>query len=200
MKRISGRMFRVLEDRIIRHFRETHAPVKELSLATSVGIFWALTPLVGIQMSLVAATWAIFRFFGLHFHLGIAIAYVWITNPATLPFFYYGFYVVGRFCFLFLDMEITAITMETIQQLLFDNSKLDFWSRVAEWVRLLTKDLGQPMLVGSFLVGLPCAVIGYPLTARLVNAHRRRVAHRMNMDLEQWEDRFVYHKTTTPDI
>lgn len=192
-----GRIRSLLDDKLVRHFRETHAPVQELSLATSVGLFWALTPLVGIQMSLVAATWALFRFAGLRFHLGIAIAFVWITNPATLPFFYYGFYMVGRFFFLWLDVELKAISIGTIQQLLLNNQQLDFWTGVSEWIRLLTQDLGQPMLIGGLIVGLPCAIFGYFLTAKLVNSYRRRLAHNMDLNLRQWEDRFVYHKETT---
>lgn len=78
--------YRLVHRQIIVPFQQSHAPVKEVCLGTSIGIFWSFTPLIGIQMYLGLITWVLLRLIGIRFYMPIAIAMIWITNPITLPF------------------------------------------------------------------------------------------------------------------
>ena len=62
-----------------------------------IGMGWAMTPLVGVQMYLVFLTWLFTRrFFKWDFSLPIGLAWTWVTNVFTVPPFYYAFYVTGK--------------------------------------------------------------------------------------------------------
>ena len=62
-----------------------------------MGVAWAMTPLVGIQMYLVFMTWLIGKkIFKWSFSLPLGLAYTWLTNVFTLVPFYYAFYATGQ--------------------------------------------------------------------------------------------------------
>lgn len=191
----------ILDDKLIRHFRESHAPVSSLSLGTAVGLFWALTPLVGIQMMLTTATWVVFKSFKIKFNLPISLAWVWLTNPFTMPFFYYAFYMAGHLLFQIFDPETMRISFDLFKSTLAQANEMNLMDGVMHWVRFIAHDLGWPMIVGATLIGLPSAIISYPLTFRFINNHRRHVAENHNMTLEEWENRYVYktHQEHTPE-
>ncbi|MCB1137578.1 MAG: DUF2062 domain-containing protein, partial [Leptospiraceae bacterium] len=89
----------ILDEKLIRPFRESHAPVQELALGSSIGMFWAMTPLVGIQMYLVTMTWLLMKLLGRKINLAVALAMVWISNPITMGPLYYAFYKTGYIAF-----------------------------------------------------------------------------------------------------
>lgn len=62
------------------------------------GLALALTPLVGVQMPLVAAVWSIVRLVrpSLNFNLVVALAWTWTTNVFTVPPVYYVFLQTGN--------------------------------------------------------------------------------------------------------
>ena len=190
----------IIDRRIIRHFRETHAPVHELALASLVGIFWALTPLVGVQMSLVTGHWVLMRLMRLRFNLPIGIAWVWITNPITMPFFYYGFYLVGVLSYKVLGIQIDWVSFDSIKQALRQAEAMTAWEGLRFWMGYMVGTLGLPMLIGGFVTGIPCALAGYPITRSLVNAYRTKQAAKLGMTLYEWEARFVYRIEMPPLI
>lgn len=60
-----------------------------VSRAVGIGLFWAWQPL---PLQMVGAVWfAIW----LRAHIGLAVAMVWVNNPFTLGFIFYGNYAVG---------------------------------------------------------------------------------------------------------
>jgi len=193
------KLYRILDERILKHFRKSHAPAREIALASAVGLFWALTPLVGIQMTLVAVTWVLFRIVGLRFNLPLGAAWVWITNPLTMPFFYYSFYMLGVYSFQFLGFDVRFVTFESFNLALAQGNALGFWEGASYWVKFMAVELGWPMLIGSFVMGLPIAILGYPLTARLLNSYRSKLAARHNLTLAEWEDVYVHKTRPKPD-
>ncbi|MBX7058394.1 MAG: DUF2062 domain-containing protein [Leptospirales bacterium] len=188
----------VLDQRILRHFRESRSPVQELALASAVGIFWALTPLIGIQMLLVGAAWALLRPLGFRFQPAIAMAWVWLTNPITMPPFYYGFYITGYWIFRAAGAEMQAVGFDAFREVLQQSLQMGVADGLLFWLKYMATELGWPMLAGGFAIGAPCAALGYPLTIALVNRFRRSAAARLGLSLTQWEDRFVFHRH--PDI
>jgi uncharacterized protein (DUF2062 family) len=114
-----------------------HLNRRSVSMAFLVGIFIAVAiPLPG-QMALAALAALYFRC-----NLPIAVALVWITNPVTIPFFFYIAYVLG--CFV-LQIPPNEFKIElTIQ-----------------WFAQELERLLPPFLLGSFILGAILACIGY---------------------------------------
>lgn len=82
---------------VIPLMRSPHPP-EYTARGVMVGLFWAMTPLIGIQMVLVFLTWLIARRKpGWDFSLLISVAWTWTTNVFTLIPTYYLYYVTGKF-------------------------------------------------------------------------------------------------------
>ncbi len=192
------RILTILDQRLVRPIRESHASAGELGLAAAIGLFWALTPLVGIQMILATFNWVIFRSLKIRFYLPVAIAWVWITNVFTMPFFYYAFYIAGYYFFHLIGAEITLISFATLKTTLDQTNNMNMINGVIHWMRFIVNDLGWPMVAGALLMGIPSALSGYYVTVRLVNNYRRRLGAREGMSLTEWEDKYVYKKELTP--
>ncbi|MGY8991135.1 MAG: DUF2062 domain-containing protein, partial [Rhodospirillales bacterium] len=76
--------------------RSAHSP-EYTARGVMVGMVWAMTPTVGIQMGLVFGTWLFTRkFFKWDFSLINGMAWTWTTNVFTLIPIYYTFYITGQ--------------------------------------------------------------------------------------------------------
>ena len=109
----------------------------------ALGLFIGFTPTFGVQILL-----AILFAFLLRQNKIAAFIGVWVTNPFTAPFIYGVEYEIGR---MLLGMPPLGIDH-------FD-SKL-IWSLGAQ--------VGEPLLLGSLVLGIPAAFIGYAVTVRLI--------------------------------
>lgn len=140
----------------------------------AIGMFWALTPLVGIQMYLCLMTWFIFRFSKkLNFSLVIACAWTWVTNVFTMLPTYYLFYATGQV----MRGQWQNITgyetfLNSWHAAFVDSS--DLWQSMLDLMKLLARELGLSMGIGC----LPYAVVGawlsYWLSLKYVQRKRRR--------------------------
>ena len=76
--------------------RSVHAP-EHIARGVAVGLAWALTPTVGIQMAFCFVTLVIARrIFKWEFHLLVSLAWTWFTNVITLLPSYYLFFLTGQ--------------------------------------------------------------------------------------------------------
>lgn len=187
--------YRLVHQQIIVPFQQSHAPVKEVCLGTSIGLFWSLTPLIGIQMYLGLITWVLLRLVGIRFYMPIAIAMIWITNPVTLPFFYYIFYVTGIAAYNLLGWDMSAMNFARILEVIDHSSSLELYEGLKYWSAFLINDMGAPMFLGGFLIGIPSAITGYPVTKSLLNGFRERQAEKEGLSLQQWEEKYVRKET-----
>lgn len=126
-----------------------------LARGVLVGMMWAFTPLVGIQMTTVFLTWIVAKkCFKWHFSLPIAIAFTWVTNVFTMIPVYYVFYVTGKI----MMGDWTNITgwnkVKTITQETFMGD-YSAWESVSLFFKMLLQDWGLAMALGC----LPWAVI-----------------------------------------
>lgn len=81
---------------IIPLLRSQHPP-EFTARGVMVGVFWAFTPLIGVQMYLVGLTWLCARLLPKYsFNLLIALAWTWVTNVLTIVPMYYTFYITGQ--------------------------------------------------------------------------------------------------------
>lgn len=158
----SGRSFSLFQKlgRLIKYrlviplIRSPHPPEYK-ARGVAIGMAWAMTPLVGIQMWLVFMTWAFLRkVFKWHFSLPLALAYTWVTNVFTMVPVYYGFYVTGQI------MRGNGAHIRGYQNLkhIIETTFLadyDFYQKWALFFKLLLKDWGVSMAVGC----IPWAVV-----------------------------------------
>ncbi len=121
---------KLLEDPNLLHLNKY-----SVSGAVSVGIFVALIP-APFQMVLAAVMALIIRA-----NLPISVVLVWISNPITMPPIFYFTYLVGA--------QILQVPLPDIE-----------FEFTTEWLMQEFGAIWQPLLFGSLLVGLICAVAG----------------------------------------
>jgi uncharacterized protein (DUF2062 family) len=121
------------------------------------GLFWGLTPTVGLQTLEILATWFIARrWLRRDSSLLQAMIWVWVNNPLTMLPMYYTFYVTGQ---LLTGRPATAIGYDT-------------------FTRSGVTDLGMPLLVGAVPYATAGAMLGYRWALKVVQRRRERLAAR----------------------
>lgn len=139
----------------IQRFKELNGNPHYIALGMAVGIFVSFTPTIPIQ-TVIAVPIA----FILRGSKSAAAIGVWLSNPVTLPFFYYVEFKMG--CLLL-------------------GRSISFKARY-ESVTLILKlgwDVTLVMMVGGVFLGIIAAVITYFVTRRLaVAVHMKRQAAR----------------------
>lgn len=134
------RQFKLNLIRLVRLRAEPDAIARGMAL----GLFVGMTPTFGIQMIL-----ALLFAFILRQNKIAALVGVWITNPLTAPIIYGVQYEVGR-VLLGLSHPERAIQFnyETLSSL--------------GW------QVASPLCLGSAVIGIPVALIGYALTLHFI--------------------------------
>ena len=85
---------RLVKFKILVPILRSNQPPSYTARGSLVGLIWAMTPLIGVQMYLVFMTWLIAKkFFKWDFNLPIALAWTCVTNVFTLAPTYYLFFV-----------------------------------------------------------------------------------------------------------
>ena len=123
-----------------------HFNRRAASRAALVGLFFAFVPLPAqMVMALPVCIW-------LRANLPLTFAFVWITNPITIPPIFYTTYKLGN-----LFMGLAPIDSDFVM----DSAWL--WSRMG--------DIWQPLLLGSLLCGVAFSAVGYTLIDFLWRRH-----------------------------
>lgn len=136
--RIKGSSLRFL-GKLIHEPNLWHLNRHSVSRAMAIGLFWAMIPMP-MQM-LAAALCAL----PARANLPTAAGLVWITNPLTMPVIFYFNYRVGAAL-----LGTPAFGMPPEMSL--------------AWVGRLLQTQWQPLLLGSIVVGIVLAILGYCLT------------------------------------
>ena len=80
---------------VIPVFRSTHS-AEYTARGVANGVFWGLTPTVGLQTLEITAVWFVGKtLFERNSSLLQAYIWVWVNNPLTMVPMYYAFYVTG---------------------------------------------------------------------------------------------------------
>ncbi|MBU2643468.1 DUF2062 domain-containing protein [bacterium] len=181
---------------LIQPLVESVSPIHETALGAAIGMFVGLTPTVGLQMWIVFIIWLGFRYFlKLRFDLLVSTALVWISNPFTMFFLYYGFLVTG-YTFLSisgihagpLDLSYAAFNHQLSQAI--DTQQYSGIEIIANGTRFLLVDLGYPMLIGCLFYAIPFSVLSYALSKRYLTIYRMQKAKKMGLDYEKWRELF----------
>lgn len=157
--------------------RVLHAndPPHALALGFAIGVFIAMTPTIGAQMVIAAAIAAAFRANKI-----LSMAAVWISNPVTMLQIYYTNWRVGQYF-----VETSRVSGESVEgqithiiasigglgNLFFHLFDRIFWSEVLR----LVWDLGVELWIGSFVVGVACALPSYLLVRWAITLYRQYV-------------------------
>lgn len=158
---------------VIPLLRSPHPPEYKAK-GVAVGLAWAMTPLVGIQMWLVFMTWITARkVFKWDFSLPLAIAWTWLTNVFTMIPTYYIFYVTGQI----MRWQVDSIGGYTNLSRIIRNtfmSDLDFYDKWVLFFKLLLQDWGVSMALGCLPWAVLFSICGYYMTLRLLRARANR--------------------------
>jgi len=153
--------------------RSVHSP-EHTARGVMVGMVWAMTPTVGLQMPLVFVTWLVARrLFRWDFSVVIGMVWTWTTNLVTLVPAYYVFYVTGRFM-LGHGAGMTAYGEfhTLLDRSLATGADPGWYESMTGSFAAVFYGWGVPMLVGC----IPWAIIGgwvsYVCTLKFVGHYR----------------------------
>jgi uncharacterized protein len=159
---------------VIPIFRSRHT-AEYTARGVANGVFWGLTPSVGVQTIAIVATWFVLRKALRHdSSLLQAFIWVWVNNPITMIPLYYAFYVTGLW--LTGDAE-GAAGYGAFGVLWSANEDAGWLTRVTS---ILTA-IGVPLVIGSLPYALAGTALSYRWAVRLVRRRRRRVEARTRL-------------------
>ncbi len=131
-----------------RQLRELRGKPHEISLGIAIGVFIGITPTVPFHTVLAVSLAILLRASKLAAALG-----VWVCNPLTIPFFYYGSYRLGRF--------VLGLSELSLPQ------DYSFISLIQ-----LGQHVTVAMLHGGVLLGILPALLAYILTLKFTRSPR----------------------------
>ena len=153
---------------IIPVFRSRHT-AEYTARGVANGVFWGLTPTVGLQSLAILATWfAAGKLFRRESSLLQAFIWVWVNNPITMIPLYYTFYVTGLW--LMRDDRL-GTGYEAFVDLWSANSDRPLFERLT----MVAATIGVPIVLGS----IPYALVGAGLSYRWAASVVRRRRHHL---------------------
>lgn len=149
-------------------FRSTHG-AEYTARGVANGVFWGMTPLIGLQTLGILATWIIGRrVFGKDGSLLQAFIWAWVNNPFTVVPMYYGFYVTG----LWLTGHAGQSTGYASFVATWDATENAGW---LERARGLAQAVGVPLLVGCLPWAALTSTLCYKWSEGVVRRRRERL-------------------------
>lgn len=122
-----------------------------IALGVAIGIFFGLTPTVGLQtMFVLAMLFVTRRFF--YFNGAAALAATYVSNPITMLPLYYFWYRLGA------SVTGGTATRQQLQSLIAANGFSEWLDAVA----LVGAEIVGPMFLGAFITAPIGAAIAYP--------------------------------------
>lgn len=167
---------------IVPLMRSRHTP-EWSARAALIGLGWAFTPSVGIQMPLVFVTWVIARrLFKWDFSLLQGLAWTWTTNAFTALPCYYVFFLTGQIMLgRWSDLSGYDSFLKLFHAVFADDLTLLATTRAVS--RVLVLEWGAAMWIGSVPWAILTGWVGYRLTLRFVTAYRRARTRRIERRL-----------------
>ena len=169
-----SKLRRLVHLRLVVPLKRSPHPPEYTARGVMLGVFWAFTPLIGIQMYLVVLTWILARWHPrTDFSLIVALAWTWVTNVLTMLPIYYVFYVTGQ---LFLGHPDEASGYRYFvaqwQEAFAENDQ--FLDQIYAYARLVANEQGLPMAIGCLPYALGTSWLGYRWSLRFLIERRRR--------------------------
>jgi len=127
---------------------------RSLAAGFAVGVFFSFTPLVTLHTVLALVVAVVLRL-----NKVTTLAGVWVNNPYTMPFVFYGSFRLGEWI---LGMRVSPPSFE---------------SYTLQTVLKAAVPYAAPLFLGTTIVGIAAAVLGYIVVYRIaakVKSARRK--------------------------
>lgn len=174
------RLTRLLRYRLIIPILRRREPPVISARGVMVGVICAMNPFVGAQMLIVCGVWAVQRAVAPNWRFSVvaALAWTWITNVFTIPFFYYVFLITGR---LMLGQWNQILGFDAFSEDLDRILATDSGGLAAAWHLTLAMITlwGVPLFVGSIPYALVGGWIGYRWSQGFIERYRHRARLRL---------------------
>ena len=180
------RLSRLARYHLIVPLKRSRHPPDYVARGVAVGLFWALTPTVGVQMAIILLHWFVVRRLGRwEFNAIHAMLWTWVTNVFTLLPFYYAFHVTGQVMLGRWDDLTGYRGFVRLSETRLD--PVSWGADPSRWLETLSvyadvvfAGWGLALLVGSAPYAALGAWLGYAWALRFVTGHRRvRVDRRL---------------------
>lgn len=149
-------------------------PPEYTARGVMIGLGWAMTPLIGIQMYLCLMTWLVAKkVFKWRFSLIISCAWTWVTNFVTMIPTYYIFYITGQRLLgrhKSGEYEHFAQKIRTVF-----TEDMSTWEITKTLCNILFKDWGLAMLVGCIPYAILFSYLGYKLGYKYAVKRKERL-------------------------
>ena len=179
------RLNRTIRYRLHIPMKRSRHSVRHIARGVMVGVVWAMTPIIGLQMLSVFATWLISRkLFNWDFSLVNGLAWTWTTNVFTAIPIFYIFYLTGRIMLGQAD-DITGYDNFKAAFELAEEAGTGFWDSARQWFAGLAVGIGWPMTVGCIPWAILSGWLSYRMSYRFVERYRAMRAKRMKRAAKQ---------------
>ena len=157
------RRWRFLCTRAIRDVLHLSDTPHRIAIGSSAGLFVMPLPLPGqfVLGPLLARL--------LRGNVLASIPWTWVNNPFTFLFFNYAQYRLG---FVLLPSEREPLSFDALSELFTRFQHLPWSAAMSQGVEVLG-DILLPLVIGSLMVAMLCAGLGYPLVRALVTQAQR---------------------------
>lgn len=150
---------------------------ESIALGAAIGMFIAITPTVGIQMTVVVMLGTFINActrYQMNNVVGIAMC--WISNPVTfIPMYYLhtwlGWLLMGRDTSTLLSI---ASWQEKINSYVPPVTNPTTWDTIKGYFLAGVGDLLLPMWLGAVIIATLLAIPTYPITLRMVRTFQQR--------------------------
>lgn len=156
---------------VIPLMRSPHPP-EYTARGVMIGLFWAMTPLIGVQMYLVLLSWLIARRkSNWDFSLLIGLAWTWVTNVFTMIPTYYLFYVTGQ---ILLGRGHAIKAYDHFAHAWEAALEAEGYLRpIVAYIRTIASEQGVPMAIGSIPYAFGLSWIGYRWSLKFIIGLRK---------------------------
>lgn len=180
-KTLWQRFKRLIQFRLIVPLKRSQKPPEYTARGVLIGVMWAMTPLVGIQMTTVLITWIVARkLFKWDFSLPIAAAWTWLTNVFTMGPIYYVFYLTGKLMMGSLnDVGGFSLFVSKMKEAFSDSPSIwEIGKAFVIFFKVLMEEWGLAMAVGCLPWSIVTGWISYKLTLTWLRKREKRKSNR----------------------
>lgn len=151
---------------------------KIIARSVFIGFLFAFTPLVGVQMYILAIYWFLVRKIkSLKFDYLPAFILLWISNFATLPFLYWLWYKNGIIILKIFGIKgfLSFHKFIGMIKVIIYNHSLTHIDKIIQSSNIILSKFGLPVIIGGLFEGIIIGTIGYHLTLKYLNNREKKL-------------------------
>jgi uncharacterized protein (DUF2062 family) len=171
-----ARVWRYLRFRLLIPVVRSPHPPEYTARGVAIGVFWGVTPFLGLQTLLMLVTWqAMKHLLRKDASVVQALVWAWINNPLTMIPMYYAFYLTGLWLMghtgPFGGYEAFAAVWAESERA----------PTLLAGIELIARQVGLPLVAGSVPFALVGSWVAYVWALRVVRGRRRHLANRARL-------------------